>query len=733
MDLSILNPRQLEAVLHTEGPLLILAGAGSGKTRTITYRIAYLLQEKKVYAENILALTFTNKAAREMKQRVERLVGIEEDLWISTFHSCCAKILRKDIDRIGYSRSFTIYDDSDQQSLIADCLKENELEDDSGITKRFAQSMISEAKNKHKDPEEYFRERGKYDLKARKLLPVYRAYQENLRRNNALDFDDLLLCTLALFAAAPDILEAYQQRFHYVHVDEYQDTNLAQYTFVRLISQKHGNICVVGDDDQGIYSWRGADIRNILEFEKDFPDTYTVYLEQNYRSSQYILDAANSVIANNTSRKPKKLWTSLGKGDKPKIQDAQDEHGEAKFICESVAEYCSKGYACSDIAVLYRMNAQSRVIEEMLRYYNIPYKVYGGVGFYQRKEVKDVIAYLRLIENPADDVSLKRVINSPKRGIGQSTVAAVEEASRKFGRSMFAVLLDAEQYMTEPRILKKLHDFSELMKKLLVMKNVLPLGQFTEEMLMESGYLAQYENAKDEESTVRAENVKEFLSAIYEFENEGGTLAQFLENITLVADIDSLVEDDNGAVSLMTLHSAKGLEFPVVFISGMEEGIFPHARAFINPEDLEEERRLCYVGMTRAKRQLAMIYCRTRNLMGKFTHAIPSRFLKEIPLDLVEGTIKNVPNASLLHETFPYPKPVKSTVKEIGKMYTPLMIQRDDADKYAEGAKVKHPKFGVGTIVYTEGSGSGKTITVNFEQQGERKLALAFAKMEIIE
>ena len=734
MDLSILNPRQLEAVLHTEGPLLILAGAGSGKTRTVTYRIAYLLQEKKVSAENILALTFTNKAAREMKNRVERLVGTGEEIWISTFHSACAKILRRDIDRIGYSRSFTIYDDADQQSLISDCLKEGGLDDDDSITKRMAQSMISEAKNKYKEPEEYFRDRGKYDLKARKLLPVYRSYQANLRKNNALDFDDLLLCTLELFYKAPDILDAYSSRFQYIHVDEYQDTNLAQYTFVKLISRKYGNLCVVGDDDQGIYSWRGADIRNILEFEKDFPNTCTVYLEQNYRSSQYILDAANSVIANNASRKPKKLWTELGKGEKPIIQNMPDEHGEANFICEKISKLSEQGYAYSDIAVLYRMNAQSRVIEEMLRYYNMPYKVYGGVGFYQRKEVKDVIAYLRLIENPADDVSLKRIINTPKRGIGQSTIAAIEETARKHGRSMFAVLLDAEQFMKEQRSLKKLMDFSELMKKMLVLKNIMPLGQFTEEMLKESGYLAQFENAPGEEAATRAENVREFLSAIYEFDNEGGTLEQFLESITLVADIDSLDDDDNGAVSLMTLHSAKGLEFPAVFVSGMEEGIFPHSRAFINPEEMEEERRLCYVGMTRAKKQLYMIYCRTRMLMGKLNHAIPSRFLKEIPLELIEGGVKTeLGYDSGYAESHQVMKPQQSTVREISKTYAPVAIQRDDEEKFITGARVKHPKFGVGTIIRTDGAGGGKTITVNFGLQGERKLALAFAKVEIVE
>ena len=732
MDLSILNPKQLEAVLHTEGPLLILAGAGSGKTRTITYRIAYLLQEKEVYAENILALTFTNKAAREMKQRVERLVGTGEELWISTFHACCAKILRKDIDRIGYSRSFTIYDDGDQQSLIADCMKENGLDDDGSITKRIAQSMISEAKNKHEDPEQYFRDRGKYDLKARKLLPVYRLYQESLRRNNALDFDDMLLLTIELFKSAPDVLEAYQQRFQYIHVDEYQDTNLAQYTIVKLLSQKHKNLCVVGDDDQGIYSWRGADIRNILEFEKDFPNTYTVYLEQNYRSSQYILDAANCVIANNQCRKPKKLWTSLGKGNKPNIQDVQDEHTEAKFICESIIKFRSKGYAYSDAAVLYRMNAQSRVIEEMLRYYDIPYKVYGGVGFYQRKEVKDVIAYLRLIENPADDISLKRVINTPRRGIGRSTVDALEATARKFGRSMFAVLLDADQTMSDSRVVKKLSAFSELMKKMLILKNVLPLGQFAEQMINESGYLAQYEKEHDEESSMRAENVREFLSAIYEFDNEGGTLSQFLESITLIADIDNLNEEENGAVSLMTLHSAKGLEFPIVFLSGMEEGIFPHSRAFSNPDELEEERRLCYVGMTRAKRVLTMTYAKTRNLMGRFSHEIPSRFLREIPIEFLEEPPKSIQPERVQKEHDPPVKFGRSTVREISKNYAASMVQRDDADSFIEGVKVKHPKFGTGTILYTEGTGTGKTISVDFGLQGERKLALAFAKVEIV-
>ncbi|MGI6174932.1 MAG: ATP-dependent helicase [Christensenellales bacterium] len=731
MDLTQLNPMQLEAVLTQKGPLLILAGAGSGKTRTVTYRIAKLIEDG-VSPYGILALTFTNKAAREMAERVEELVG-DQGVWVSTFHSACVRILRQHIERIGYSKTFTIYDDSDQLALVGICLEELHIDDES-LTKRKALSLISEAKNRSQEPEKYLKERAAVQQGICGIEEIYAQYQQRLKNNNALDFDDLLLLTIRLFEECPEVLDIYRRRFEYIHVDEYQDTNIAQYELVKMLSSLHGNICVVGDDDQGIYSWRGADIRNILEFEKDFPNTKVVRLEQNYRSTGYILDAANALISRNQSRKEKALFTDRGKGEKIVCHTAFDQHEEARFICETIEKECANGFSYADCAVLYRLNSQSRVLEEMLRYYNIPYKVYGGVGFYQRKEVKDLIAYLRVLNNPADDVSLLRIINTPKRGIGDAAVAAIEQAARSRMVPMFGVVLNAQEMLENSRSKAKVLAFGEIIRLLLAQKSTLELSDFVQKVIETTGYAEQYEKMNNEEGRARLENIQEFLGAVYEFEQSGlGGLAEFLESVALVSDIDGL-EEDAGAISLMTMHSAKGLEFPMVVVAGLEEGIFPHARSFLHQESLEEERRLCYVAITRAKRRLYMCNCLQRTLFGKTTAGLPSRFLSELPKDCV---ILSGKKRMRVQQVDSYADPMRdsggSSFVKPRVSYTPAQIKpKENAEEFVVGTRVRHKKFGDGKIVSLSGQGAGKTICVCFDGHGEKKLSLSFAPVEII-
>ncbi|HEY8528485.1 MAG TPA: DNA helicase PcrA [Paenibacillaceae bacterium] len=636
--LKELNPRQREAVTATEGPLLVLAGAGSGKTRVLAYRIAYLIAKNIAPPWAILAITFTNKAAREMQERVVKLVGpAAADIWVSTFHSMCVRILRKDIERIGYGSSFGILDATDQLSVVRNVMKELNLD-----TKRFEPkailAAISAAKNELVTAEQYADRQG--DFFQSIVAKVYLQYQKRLQSNNALDFDDLIMLTVRLFREAPEVLDYYQHRFRYIHVDEYQDTNHAQYVLCKLLAARHRNLCVVGDSDQSIYRWRGADIRNILNFEKDYPEAKTVLLEQNYRSTSTILDAANAVIANNAGRKPKNLWTDLRGGDNIVVCEADTEHGEGMFVADEIRRNVEEGgLRYGDHAVLYRTNAQSRVIEEILIKAEIPYRIVGGIRFYDRKEIKDMLAYLRLAANPDDDISMERVVNVPKRGIGEATWDKVASEAAARGVSVFRLLSDAlEELDIQPRARKALGEFRDLIMKLHQMSEYLSVTELTEQAAELSGYREELRRDGSLEAQARLENIDELLSVTQEFEkrNEDKSLLAFLTDLALIADIDTLEdgEEAQDAVVLMTLHSAKGLEFPAVFIVGMEEGIFPGSRALTEPEELEEERRLCYVGITRAMRKLYLSYARTRLLYGRTSSNMPSRFLAEIPDEL---------------------------------------------------------------------------------------------------
>jgi len=635
--LDNLNKEQREAVLHTEGPLLILAGAGSGKTRVLTYRIAHLIDEKGVYPSNILAITFTNKAAREMKERVHRLIGNTDNMWISTFHSACVRMLRKNVESLkGYKKNFVIYDTKDQETLIKECLKELNL-NEKNFPFRVVSSEISAAKDRLMTPREFY-DKNMHDIRRRKLADIYMLYQKKLEKNNALDFDDIISKTVELFKLNPDILEYYQNKFRYIMVDEYQDTNFSQYTFIRLLAAQHRNICVVGDDDQGIYSFRGADIGNILNFEKDFPGAKVVKLEQNYRSTETILEAANAVISNNYGRKSKKLWTDRGTGRSIIYHYALDEREEANFIMDEVERMIAQeNRRLGEFAILYRTNAQSRVLEETCMSHGLPYRIVGGFKFYDRKEVKDIIAYLRVIQNPDEDLSLKRIINIPKRGIGNSTLEAISQYARATGDSMFGALLEVDRIEGVGTKAKKgIKEFVKLMSDLMGIAETERVSIIVKEVLERTGYLDELEKDGDEESLTRAENIKELLSATFEFEelNESALLPEFLEQMALMSDIDT-VEEGKDALIMMTLHSAKGLEFPFVFISGMEEGVFPSQRSYFEDKQMEEERRLMYVGITRAKERLYLTAAFERTLYGNTTFNTISKFVREIPKELL--------------------------------------------------------------------------------------------------
>ncbi len=632
-----LNKEQREAVLHTEGPLLILAGAGSGKTRVLTYRMAYLIEEKSVYPSNILAITFTNKAAREMKERVQKLIGCADNMWISTFHSACVRILRKNVESLrDYKKNFVIYDSKDQETLVKECLKELNL-NEKNFPFRAVSAEISKAKDMLLTPDKFY-DRNMHDIKKRKLADIYRLYQKKLQKNNAMDFDDILYKTVELLELNPDILQYYQNKFKYIMVDEYQDTNFCQYTLVRFLAKQHKNLCVVGDDDQSIYSWRGADIGNILNFEKDFPGAKVVKLEQNYRSTQVILDAANTVIKNNFARKNKKLWTENGEGRPIIFCNAMDEWGEANFIMDEIERtMAEENRELGDFAILYRTNAQSRVLEEACMSHGLPYKIVGGFKFYDRKEVKDIIAYMRLIQNPEEDLSLKRIINSPKRGIGNTTLNAITEYARTTGDSMFGALLEVDRIDgVSTKAKKGIKEFVRIMSDLMAIAETEKVSKLVKEVLERTGYLKELEKDGDEESQTRAENIKELLSATLEFEakNENATLPDFLEQMALMADIDT-VEDGKGSIIMMTLHSAKGLEYPIVFISGMEEGVFPSQRSYFEEKQMEEERRLMYVGITRAEQRLYLTAAFERTLFGNTTYNTVSQFVREIPKELL--------------------------------------------------------------------------------------------------
>ena len=634
MNLSDLNREQRLAAETLEGPLLVLAGAGSGKTRALTYRVANLIS-RGVPPWAIMAITFTNKAAAEMRERIEKLAGESAaDVWVSTFHAGCVKILRRDIEKLGYTRSFTIYDDDDQISALKEILKKMNI-DEKFLPPREIKSKISDAKNKLLNPQEWFSQSDR-DYRCQMVYDVYNAYEEKLKSSNALDFDDLIVKTLELFANHPPVLEAYQRKFRYIHVDEYQDTNYAQYMLVRLLAQESRNLCVVGDDDQSIYGWRGADIRNILDFEKDFPDAKVIKLEQNYRSSSNILDAANQVIAFNENRKDKALWTEQGPGETIKLYRAQDEREEAAWVCEQIRSLQSQGEDASRFAVLYRTNAQSRVVEEAFVRTGVKYRIYGGLRFYDRKEVKDILAYLRVMINPADDISVRRIINVPKRAIGDTTVNELARYAAEQEMPLLTACMDIPDTLNS-RAKKSVEKFSELMMSLTMMMDSMKLTELVQYVIDITGLERQYAVEDSDEARSRVENIREFVGAVQEFEEKADepTLMDYLENVALVSDLDAMTED-GGAVTMMTLHSAKGLEFPNVFMVGMEENLFPSMRSRDDQARMEEERRLCYVGITRARERLYLSHASRRMLYNQMQFNERSRFIEDIPARVLE-------------------------------------------------------------------------------------------------
>jgi DNA helicase II / ATP-dependent DNA helicase PcrA len=725
-----LNPEQKSAVKATDGPLLIMAGAGSGKTRVLTHRIAYLMVEKQVNPYNILAITFTNKAAREMRDRISKMMGgVAEQIWISTFHSMCVRILRRDIDRIGFNRNFTILDTTDQQSVIKGILKDKNI-DPKKFDPRAILGSISSAKNELIEPEEYAKTAGGYFEKV--VSDVYIEYQKRLRKNQTLDFDDLIMSTILLFKRVPDVLEYYQRKFQYIHVDEYQDTNRAQYLLVKLLANRFKNLCVVGDSDQSIYRWRGADIANILSFEKDYPNATVIMLEQNYRSTKRILLAANEVIAKNSNRKPKNLWTENPEGNKIIYYRADSEQGEAQFVTGKIKELSNNGYKLSDIAILYRTNAQSRVMEEVLLKSNMNYSIVGGTKFYDRKEIKDMLAYLRLISNPDDDISLQRIINVPKRAIGATSVDKMANFAGMHDLSLYQALESVELIGLSPKTTKAAAEFRDLIHKYTQMQEYLSVTELVEEILEKSGYREMLKAEKSIEAQSRLENLDELLSVTQDFEktSEDKSLVAFLTDLALVADIDSM--DDEGeaadAVVLMTLHSAKGLEFPVVFLIGMEEGVFPHSRSLMEEDEMEEERRLAYVGITRAEKSLFMTNAQMRTLFGRTNMNPASRFIKEIPEDLFEGI-----------------QPAKKAGTPFGSRGTsfgtpaarkPMMrpaAQTTGGNEFAwkVGDKAEHGKWGIGTVVSVKGEGDGMELDIAFPSPtGIKRLLAKFAPIK---
>ncbi|HHY21798.1 MAG TPA: DNA helicase PcrA [Bacilli bacterium] len=730
--LSGLNEQQRQAVKHTEGPLLIMAGAGSGKTRVLTNRIAYLIREKGVAPWNIVAITFTNKAAREMKERVASLIGPEaNDILMSTFHSMCVRILRRDIDRIGYSRNFTILDPTDQLSVVKQILKQQNL-DPKKFEPRTILGMIGSAKNELVTAKEYEKHaKGPYEEVASK---VYLEYTSQLKRNQALDFDDLIMLTIRLLKTVPEVLEYYHRKFQYIHVDEYQDTNRAQYVLVKLLSERYQNICVVGDSDQSIYRWRGADIANILSFEEDYPNAKLIMLEQNYRSTKMILDAANHVIENNWNRKPKKLWTENKTGEKIFYYNADNEHDEAYFVVDKIREAKRNGeFTYADVAILYRTNAQSRVIEEMLVKSNIPYHIVGGTKFYDRKEIKDVLAYLRLIANPDDDISLQRIINVPKRGIGAATMDKLLHFAQLQGISLFQALKEVEEIGLGARVVTKLKEFATQMSNWANMQDYLSVTELVEQLLEQTGYREMLQAEKTIEAQSRLENIDEFLSVTTEFEkkSEDKTLVAFLTDLALIADIDQLDEEaeggDNDSVVLMTLHSAKGLEFPLVFLIGMEEGIFPHSRSLFDEDEMQEERRLAYVGITRAEKKLYLTNAKLRTLYGR-TNANPtSRFIAEIPDECLENLNEEVEEPLWAKQSERAPRRTTSAVTPRKQLTT---TGGDEFD-WSVGDKAEHKKWGVGTVVSMKGEGDQIELDIAFPKPtGIKKLFAMFAPIK---
>ncbi len=720
-----LNEKQKEGVLHTEGPLLILAGAGSGKTRVITHKIAYLIEEKRVFPSNILAITFTNKAAKEMKERVEGLLkGRVEDIWMGTFHSMCVRILRREIESIGYKRNFSIYDSLDQKTLVKECITEKNLNKETFQEKPII-NIISSLKDDMIDPDDYINENYK-DYYRRNVGEIYGLYEEKLKKNNALDFDDLILKTVFLLKSDERIREKYQSKFEYIFVDEYQDTNKSQYELIKYLSGKHGNICVVGDEDQSVYGWRGADIRNILNFERDFKGAEVIKLEQNYRSTGNILDVANSIIKNNTERKGKKLWTAKERGQYATLKINFDEKEEANFVTQKVIDLIEEGkYKYGDFVILYRTNAQSRSFEETFIRNSIPYKIVGGLKFYDRKEVKDLIAYLRLIQNPLDDISLRRIINVPKRGIGASTLGKIEKYTSQTGESIYGALLDLDKIQgLSGRARNVIKSFTAMINKFLAMKEIMGVRDFIEEVVYSTGYIKELEEENSVESQSRIENLKEFISVAVDFETnyEGGTLEDFLANVSLLSDVDK-TDERKDVVTMMTVHGAKGLEFPVVFLVGMEEGLFPISRALDSIHDMEEERRLCYVAVTRAEELLYISYANLRTIYGNTTYSLPSRFLKEIPDDMLK-ICKNDQRKEKQEDEIEYEERT-----DIKNRFEKKVNLKEDIQI---GSKVNHKMWGMGTVVQIKKVGEDKEIVVAFENKGLKKLLLSIAPIEFV-
>ncbi len=729
-----LNPMQKKAVLHKDGAVLLLAGAGSGKTGALTVRIADML-ERGISPYNILAITFTNKAAKEMRERVDKLSGkAAQDVWISTFHSTCVRILRRDIDKIGFSRDFSIYDSDDQEKVMKEVFKELNMSiTDKLYTVRSAIGAISHLKEEMISWEDYLKEVDKADIRAWKTSRVYEAYQSRLMRNNALDFDDLIYKTVYLFRTRPDVLSVYQERFKYIMVDEYQDTNTSQYELVKLLASKYGNLCVVGDDDQSIYGWRGANIRNILDFEKDFPNAAVIKLEQNYRSTKNILSAANSVIRNNKARKDKTLWTENTEGSVIHLFRSENDIEEAVFVSETIDKNAVSGKATySDFAVLYRTNAQSRAIEDRFVKKGIPYKLFGGVRFYERKEIKDILAYLKLIDNPADAVAVKRIINVPKRGIGDKSVESAEKIAVERNISLFSALGRAAEYPELKTRGKKLVDFYDFICGLKKRAGNMLVHEIIEAVAEETGYKAELEADGSDDAMMRIENIDEFISKAVEFEKtvEDAALSAFLEEVALVADIDSYNEDDD-AVVLMTLHSAKGLEFPYVFMVGMEEGLFPGSRAISSgdPKEMEEERRLCYVGITRAKKELFMTYAVHRMQHGQIQYNAPSRFLAELPPELLDNRFKQKQPASPKHWHFG-----DNEIKKAGNPYkSELPKPQNVTIDFIVGDKVRAPKYGVGEVKAIKSAGADYEVSVAFTGKGIKKFMAGLSKLIKVE
>ena len=737
-----LNPPQREAVAQTEGPVLILAGAGSGKTRVLTHRIAYLMDEKGVNPWNILAITFTNKAAQEMRERVDKLVGFgSQSIWVSTFHSACVRILRRHIDNLGYDTNFTIYDTDDQKSLIKDVCRKMNI--DTKIYKeRSLLAQISHAKDELLTPDDMeMKAAGDYNMK--KVASVYREYQAALRKNNALDFDDLIVKTVELFEKCGAVLEYYQERFKYIMVDEYQDTNTAQFKFISLLAQRYQNLCVVGDDDQSIYKFRGANIGNILGFEHVFPDARVIRLEQNYRSTRNILNAANQVIANNTERKAKTLWTENEEGSKVHFRQFLNAYEEAEYVAGEIGKLKRNGLGnYRDCAILYRTNAQSRIFEEKFIAANIPYKLVGGVNFYARKEIKDLLCYLKTINNARDDLAVQRIINVPKRGIGATTLGRVQDYADNMGISLYEALRVAEEVPSIGRSLSKIDGFVTFIQMLKSKADVLTVEEILQEVIDSTGYVAELEAEDTEESRARIENIDELISKTVAYQeameeqNQPATLSGFLEEVALVADIDT-VDPDQDYVLLMTLHSAKGLEFPKVFMVGMEDGIFPSHMTISYGDDgeMEEERRLCYVGITRAMKDLTLTCAQQRMIRGETQYNRVSRFVREIPRELVDLGHTIQEKKPKVEELIPTPAKY-SKMKEIlqGRNYKPreFKVTKANSLDYEVGDTVRHIKFGVGIVKEIVEGGRDYEVTVEFDKVGVKKMFASFAKLKKI-